>query len=315
MNKNKPLVSIITPCFNSGKYLRECIESVLAQDYPYVEHVIQDGGSTDETLKILKKYSGPKYKNRIRWVSEKDTGQADGLNKAIQRCRGDILLVLNADDSLLPYACSWAVAHFSIFPKMAVIYGDVFIIDEWGKILKIGYGGEYDYQKLFCVELVPPAQAAFIQRSYFERVGFWADAILDTCPDFEMWVRIGLRFPMMHIPGIIARYRAYDHPDSHAPRSAERFFNAKRLVISRVLNDPKTPKEIRQLKRRAYGGLSLWAAHQAMGLNEFSFGFRLYLQALLVYPSEYTLRMTINIFLDSPLQFIRSAFSLLKHGL
>src|SRR3990167_6248792 len=76
-----PLVSIVTPSFNSGKFIKECIQSVLNQDYPYVEHVIQDGGSKDNTLKILKKYSTPKYKDRIKWISNPDKGQSDGRSE------------------------------------------------------------------------------------------------------------------------------------------------------------------------------------------------------------------------------------------
>jgi glycosyltransferase involved in cell wall biosynthesis len=103
----EPLVSVLTPCFNSQAYLAECIESVLAQNYPHVEMIIQDGGSTDGTLEILRKYEG-----RVDWISEKDGGQSDGLNRALQRCRGDIIGVLNSDDAYLPHAASWAVEQF-----------------------------------------------------------------------------------------------------------------------------------------------------------------------------------------------------------
>ncbi len=309
MSKKKfsqPLVSIITPCYNMGKYLHSCIESVLTQDYPYVEHIIQDAASTDRTIDILKRYSSRRYRKRIDWISEPDHGQADGLNKALQRAKGDILLVLNADDILLPYACSWANVHFALYPSMAVIYGDVFIINDKGEIKKTAHGGEYDFHKLFCVELVPPAQAAFIKRSYFEKVGFRADKNLDTCPDFEMWTRIGLRFPMMHIPEVISKYRAYDHLDSHDSRSAERFYHAKKLVIDRILDNPKTPHSIKKLRKRAYTGLSLWAAHEAMGLKNFPQGARYYFQALRSGPSRHTATIVMRVFLDSPLTFLRT---------
>jgi glycosyltransferase involved in cell wall biosynthesis len=106
-----PLVSIVTPSYNMGKYIGECIESVLKQDYPRIEHIIYDGKSADQTKEILKKYQSRKYWKKIKIFIEKDKGQIDGLNKAIQKTRGDILLMLNADDQLMPYAVTWGVEY------------------------------------------------------------------------------------------------------------------------------------------------------------------------------------------------------------
>ena len=200
---DRPLVSVLTPCFNSGDYLEGCIQSVLAQDCPHVEHVIQDGGSTDGTLDILRRFS-----DRVHWVSEPDEGQSDALNKALQRCRGDIVAVLNADDELLPQALSWAVARMAEHPEAAMIYGDQLNIDAGGRVVSECISPRpYDFVKLFCVEDVPPAQAAFFRRKSFEAVGWYIDVSRKTCPDYEMWVRLGLKFPMRYAPGAVARYR------------------------------------------------------------------------------------------------------------
>lgn len=264
----KPLVSIITPCFNSGKYLKECIESVLRQDYPFVEHIIQDGGSTDNTLKILNSYAGAKYKNRICWQSEPDKGQADGLNRALQRAKGDILLVLNADDVLLPNACSWGVEMMEKNPDCAVVYGDEYFIDENGEIFAIFVAKHpYSYDKLFCVELVPPAQAAFIRRSMFEKVGFYADSSLATCPDYEMWVRIGAKYPMKHEFGIVCKYRHHPQSEGRRPDMIDKMVKAKRIVMDRFLLNRRSPSQIRRLRRRAYAGLYQWAAGCARGMG------------------------------------------------
>ena len=260
-------ISIITPCFNSSKFIRECIESILGQDYPHIEHIIQDGASTDGTAEIIKEYA-EKYPERIKFVSEPDKGQSDGLNKAIQRSTGDILLVLNADDALMPHACSWAVENMAKYPEMSVIYGDVYIIDENSKVIEEFYAKPYNFEQLLCVELVPPAQAAFIRRSCFEQVGFYADDSLDTCPDYEMWVRIGLKFPMKHVPGFVTKYRRHIQiADSKKLRTVQRFFDAKKLVMDRVFNSPQTSLAIRNLCERAYGGLSLWAAITEYGIR------------------------------------------------
>ena len=264
---NRPLVSIVTPSFNSGKFIEECIQSVLNQEYTNVEHIIQDGGSGDNTLKILKKYSTPKYKDRVKWVSSPDKGQSDGLDKAIKLAAGDVILVLNADDVLLPYACSWGVFNLKLNPNVAVVYGDEYIIDETGKIIHEFTGPRYDYEKLLCVEIVPAAQTAFIRRSYFEQVGLGADSTLKTCPDYEMWVRIGARFPMKYSPGFVCQYRWHTDSEGQQPSMILKMVEAKKQVMDRDFNDKKTPKRIKKLKKRAYAGVEIWGAINNMQLR------------------------------------------------
>lgn len=265
--ESRPLVSIVTPSYNSGKYIEECIQSVLTQDYPYVEHVIQDGGSGDHTLKILKKYSGPKYKNKVKWVIESDNGQSDGLDKAIKRASGEVILVLNADDILLPYACSWGVLHLKLNPDIAVVYGDEYIIDEQGKTIREFTGPRYDYERVLCVEIVPAAQTAFIRRNYFEKVGLGADSTLSTCPDYEMWVRIGAKFDMKYVSGFISKYRWHDQSEGQKPEMILKMIAAKKQVMDRIFNSSKTPKRIKKLRKRAYAGVEIWGAMNHMQLK------------------------------------------------
>src|SRR5262249_45676438 len=104
-----PLVSIITPSYNQGGYIRETIDSVLGQDYQNIEYWVIDGGSTDETIEILERYHDPRFK----WVSELDSGQANAINKGLQRAEGEILTYLNSDDLLLPNAIGTAVSFFT----------------------------------------------------------------------------------------------------------------------------------------------------------------------------------------------------------
>ncbi len=287
MNK-LPLVSILTPCFNSATYLERCIESVLAQDYPNVEHIVQDGNSRDGTQEILARYTG-----RMDWVSEPDKGQSDGLNKALQRCRGDIFLVLNADDELLPHAAAWGVEQMAKHPEAAVIYGDQHNIDPAGRVLLDSFGPDpYDFVKMFCVEDVLPAQAAFIRREAMEAVGWYADVTRKTCPDYEMWVRLGLKFPMLHVPGFVARYRL--HPDSEGcqEEALEAMIIAKQEVMERIFSDPDTSKDIRALRRRAYAGLLWWIADGLLFQGKANKGLRRAAKAMTVYPGLRLLRKT-----------------------
>lgn len=281
---NQPLVSIITTCYNSADYISECIESVVSQDYPNIEHVIQDGGSEDQTLKIIKNYQR-RYKNKIALKSEKDNGQSDGLDKALKRAKGEIILVLNSDDMLLPYACSWGVTNMKIYKDAAVIYGDEYIIDEKSKIIHFFTGPDpYDFEKIFCVEQVIPAQAAFIKRDSLEDAGLYADTSLKTCPDYEMWVRLGIKYKMKHIYGPIAKYRWHIKSEGRKPEMIDEMVKAKRQVMDRIFSDHKTPQKIKKLKLRSYAGVEEWASQVAATLGDRKRVFSYLLKSTLTYP-------------------------------
>jgi hypothetical protein len=167
------------------------------------------------------------------------------------------------------------------YPEMGAIYGDLSLMDEDGIIIGEFHGPAYDFASVFCVEKVIPAQATFIRRSALEAVGLGADALLDTCPDYEMLVRLGLRFPMRHIPRLVAKYRYYHRTmDGAAPRTVERFIRAKSAVVQRVLADPETPVSVKQLERRARAGLSLWASEEARVVGDSRRAWSYYADAL-----------------------------------
>lgn len=276
----RPLVSVVTPALNSARFIVQCIESVLSQDYPNVEHIVQDGGSIDGTVELLQQYG-----KRIDWESERDSSQAEGLDKALKRSNGDILIVINADDLLLPHAARWAVTQMVRFPDCAVVYGDVHFVNEGGEIIGKHIGPEYDFPRVLCVERVIPAQAAFIRRSALEKVGLGTDPTLDTCPDFEMFVRLGLRFPMRHARGFVTKYRSYRREmDGRQPRSVDRFVRAKELVMSRAFQNPAAGSEIKKMERRARAGLYLWASEEARVAEGFEGGWEWYSRALGEFP-------------------------------
>lgn len=306
----KPLISVVTPCYNSGVFLEECIRSVLNQDYPNIEHVIQDGGSTDGTLNILKKFSRSECKKIIKWESKKDNGQSDGLNKALQRSRGEIILVLNADDALMSYACSWAVEHMRLNPQSAVVYGDEYIIDEKSQIIHFFTGPEpYDFEKIFCVEQVIPAQAAFIRRSALEKVGFYADTSLRTCPDYEIWVRIGLKYPMKHVYGPIAKYRWHSGSEGRSIDMVDEMINAKQTVMKRVFQN-KTSNKYFLLKNRAYSNVFEWASKVSAQLGDRKKTFLLLLRSTLAYPQPHKIIRLIYISLKNLKILINKVISL-----
>jgi glycosyltransferase involved in cell wall biosynthesis len=125
-----PLVSIVTPSFNMAKYLTETIESVLSQDYPRIEYIVVDGGSTDGSLEILER-----FKDRLCYVSGPDRGPSDAAHRGFRQSHGQILAWLNADDSYLPGAVSKAVSYLQAHPDTDVVYGEGWWIDESGAVL------------------------------------------------------------------------------------------------------------------------------------------------------------------------------------
>ena len=125
-----PLVSVITPSFNAARFLEETIQSVLAQDYPYIEYIVMDGGSTDGSLNILRSYA-----DRLTYSSGADEGAADAINNGFAKARGEILAWLGADDTYLPGAVSKAVAALNCNPDAAAVYGEGYWTDAQGQVL------------------------------------------------------------------------------------------------------------------------------------------------------------------------------------
>src|SRR5512139_1414374 len=144
MSTSLPLVSIITPSYNQARFLETTIRSVLDQDYPNLEYLIVDGGSTDGSREIIQRYS-----DRLAWwVSERDQGQTDAINKGFARARGEILAWLNSDDTYLPGAIQGAVDFLQDHPGVGMVYGDANLIDEQSNVIGKFPARQTDYNKL-----------------------------------------------------------------------------------------------------------------------------------------------------------------------
>src|SRR5665213_2075693 len=122
-----PTLAVVTPSYNTGRYIGPAIESVLAQDYPH-EYIVMDGGSTDQTVEVLKGFG-----DRLKWVSQKDGGQSDAINQGFARTPGDILGWLNSDDTYEPGAFGAVAEFFAANPDVGLVYGDANYIDAAGK--------------------------------------------------------------------------------------------------------------------------------------------------------------------------------------
>jgi glycosyltransferase involved in cell wall biosynthesis len=196
-------ISIITPSYNQSRYIERTIQSVLAQGVADLEYFVIDGGSQDETLSILNRYS-----NQLKWCSEKDYGQADAVNKGLKLARGEIIGWLNSDDIYYPDTIKKIEQYFAIHPEVDVVYGDAYHIDQYDQIIEKYPTEEWslDRFKKTCFISQP---TVFWRRRVLEQYGY-LNTSLHFCLDYEYWLRLalsGVRFG--YLKTILAGSRLY----------------------------------------------------------------------------------------------------------
>lgn len=196
-----PLISIVTPSFNQAPYLERTILSVLGQDYPRIEYFVMDGGSSDGSAEIIRRHEA----RLSGWTSAPDAGQADAIRRGFGRCTGEILAWINSDDYFLPGALRAAADAFARHPEADLIYGDAVYVDEAERPLAVDVLPAYRWEDLRRVCMIPQ-QAAFWRRSAYERVG-GIDASLQFCMDYDLFLRIGEKGRIVHVPRLMGAFR------------------------------------------------------------------------------------------------------------
>lgn len=207
---NLPFVSVITPSYNQGKFIEETIESVLNQDYPNIEHIVIDGGSTDGTIDILKDICKKKSElgeNRFRFISEPDGGQSEAINKGVRMAKGEIISWLCSDDTYLPGAIRKAVEALKLHPEWAMVYGRAYHTDTENKVIGTYPFEPFDQDRLFeaCMICQP---SSFIKKSIYEQLG-GVDEHLFFCMDYDLWIRIAQKYPIGSIEDYLSNYRLH----------------------------------------------------------------------------------------------------------
>jgi glycosyltransferase involved in cell wall biosynthesis len=249
------LVSIVVPCYNQGHYLRQAIDSVLSQDYPRIELIVLDDGSTDDTPAVLAGYSG-----RFHFESHANMGQAATLNKGWRMSKGEILSYLSADDFLLSGAVRRSVETLLANPGVVLTYCDFSRVDEESRALWQVRAPEFSYRDLVVEIICQPGPGVFFRRDAFERAGFW-DERLRQNPDYEYWLRLGLEGAFVRIPEVLAAYRMHEESQSLAttdPSRSEELVN----VISAHFRNHRMPPEIFEARAVAMSNAHIIAARQ-----------------------------------------------------
>lgn len=207
---DQPLVSIVTPSFNQGQFLEETILSVLRQDYPNIEYIIIDGGSTDGSVDIIRKYED----KLAYWVSEKDRGQTHALIKGFEKTTGKYLTWLCSDDLLEPSMVSISVDYHLRHPEVGLTYGDRVRIDAKGNIYTLQ---RYPAFRTWFVRwgFSLPQETTIFRRDVYDSVG-GLDESLHMAMDFDLWCKISQRHIIRHIPAVLGRFRAHKTNKSSA---------------------------------------------------------------------------------------------------
>lgn len=203
MTHDLPLVSIVTPSYNQARFLEETLVSVQSQDYPRIEHIVVDGGSTDGSVDVIRRHG-----SRIaRWVSERDNGQSDAIRKGFAMATGGVFAWLNSDDTLMPGAVGVAVRELTREPSLGLVYGDRLEIDARGNI--VGTVRLPSHRRaMFRRNFTIPQETAFFRRTHYEAVG-GIDVGLRFAMDFDLWVRLSAAAPMRHLPVFLGCYRRH----------------------------------------------------------------------------------------------------------
>lgn len=199
-----PLVSIITPSYNQANYLEQTIQSVLQQTYANIEYIIIDGGSTDGSVDIIKRYET----KLAYWVSEKDKGQTDAVNKGVERCSGDIIAYLNSDDLYDKNAVELIVNAYLEDSTAAVYYGKCATIDSKGTIVKEYEGGPTSFGYLQIKSMLPfiYQPACFFNAHIATRRPLFTE---NSCLDYELLLHLSQTHPFKFIPQPVAQYRIH----------------------------------------------------------------------------------------------------------
>lgn len=245
------LVSIVTPSLNQSRYLREAIESVQSQSYAPIEHIVVDGGSADGTTEILQDYE------HVRWVSEPDRGQSHALNKGFAMARGDVFGWLNADDAYERTAVERAVAVLND-TAAGLVYADVTRVNDDGvNPRRIRSRPEFDLWTELNLGCGIYSPAVFFTRAAYEAVG-GIDESLDMTMDYDLWLRIGKRYPVRHVDAVWGIQRLHGEAktrrlDPWPERLVVSRRHGGRLVSPLAISRYVRPPRLRRLATRAAG--------------------------------------------------------------
>jgi glycosyltransferase involved in cell wall biosynthesis len=238
-----PVISVVTPSFNQAVFLERTLRSVLDQNYPALEYIVQDGGSTDGSVELLRRYAG----RLKRWESGPDGGQADAINRGFRHAAGEILAYLNSDDLLLPGSLAYVASYFARHPEADVVYGHRVVVDEDDRETARWVLPPHDDDFLAWDDYVPQ-ETMFWRRRAWERVGARMDDRFQFALDWDLLLRFresGARFA--RLPRFAGAFRS--HPEQKTvTRLYDYYYPEVRRLRERSHGRPVTLSDILQAR-------------------------------------------------------------------
>lgn len=271
-----PLVTVVTPSYNQAQFIEETIHSVINQDYPRIEYLVIDGASTDGSQKIIEK-----YQDEISWwVSEKDSGQSEAVNKGFARASGEIVGWLNSDDIYLKGAVRKAVDVFLSNPDAGTVYGNMLSIDEKTRVFNIIEYGNWQLEDIMQFRIIGQP-AAFVRRDVLERAGF-LDPSYHLLLDQHFWVRIAAEGKMFHIDEFLAGAR--HHSSAKNVSQSSHYHKEVARVVKWMSQNERLKGMFEKNEHKIHSGASTFNARYLMDGGLYKEAFREYLKALRNYP-------------------------------
>jgi len=271
-----PLVSVITPSYNQAKFLEQTIQSVLAQNYPNIEYLVVDGASSDDSVKIIKK-----YEKRINWwVSEKDNGQADAINKGFQQSKGEIIAWLNSDDMYLKDTVVKAQEALARNPQAGMVFGNVLSIDENSSVFNTMRYGNWNLNDLLCFRIIGQP-GVFMRRAALEQAG-WLDPSFHCLLDHHLWLRIASFRQLLYVNEFLAAARY--HPAAKNVAFAKDFQQEALRILDWISSDEQFSTHYLQNRHQIHAGAYNFSARYLADGGMYQEAFQFYLKALSHHP-------------------------------
>ena len=272
-----PLVSIITPSFNQARFLEDTVLSVINQDYANIEYLVVDGASTDGSLDIIRK-----YENSIDWwISEKDMGQADAINKGFQRARGEFIAWLNSDDMYARGAVKKAVEALMRDEKLGMVFSNVFSIDADNEVFNTMRYGEYSLADLMAFNIIGQP-GVFMRRSVLEKAGYM-DLNYQYLLDHQLWLRMAEAAPIRYIDDYFAAARF--HAQAKNVAMAAEFGREAFAIVNWMQTRPGLVEPFRENHRRILSGAFRLSARYLLDGGMYAKASGHYLKSLWYHPA------------------------------
>jgi len=252
-NQTKPLVSIITPVYNREDFIEETILSVLGQDYPNIEYIVIDDGSTDKSLEIIKK-----YKNKLIWKTQKNQGEAKTVNRGFKMAKGEFVSILSSDDTLMPNTVSSIHDFFVNHPDIAIVYPDWRMIDSGSRKIKNVKTPNYSYLDMLRWHACFPGAGTFIKKEIIQKLK-GRDPQFKYVGDYDFWLRAGLVGKFARIPKVLANYRVHDN-SATVNLKGRQMAQEHIRVINKIYSLPKLSTDIKKIKNEALSSANFTAA-------------------------------------------------------